>query len=265
MENINGWTKRLLLGPDEQSWKNHSPNLMCAHRCNNFEMQSFIKNRFECDEVNKPQRKYNISQTTKTIEPRAVIEKKRIYEWSIRMFDIEVANRTMSQNESHSIIDDLSTPLKAKPTLLDNNVDVLEECIDNIFYNNKVDDDEEEDVDSMTNGNEVIDDEEDIDEIDDTMNDDEGVEVNTNKSHGDIHRLSIVNIFEEGRKELHKMGVQNMRLNRKKRLARCDKFHIKLNEIVLSQSENFEDDCNSILSSTQSDDPWYRSVYKMML
>ena len=43
MENINSWTKRLLLGPDETSWKIHSPNLMCAHRSKNFESDAFTK------------------------------------------------------------------------------------------------------------------------------------------------------------------------------------------------------------------------------
>ena len=29
-ENVNQWAKRILLGPDEASWKAHSPNVACA-------------------------------------------------------------------------------------------------------------------------------------------------------------------------------------------------------------------------------------------
>ena len=36
-ENINQWTKRILLGPDEDSWRQHSPNIACSHMCINFE------------------------------------------------------------------------------------------------------------------------------------------------------------------------------------------------------------------------------------
>ena len=36
-ENINQWTKQILLGPDEASWKVHSTNVACAHMCINFE------------------------------------------------------------------------------------------------------------------------------------------------------------------------------------------------------------------------------------
>ena len=35
-ENVNQWTKRILLGPEEASWKGHSPNVACAHMCINF-------------------------------------------------------------------------------------------------------------------------------------------------------------------------------------------------------------------------------------
>ena len=46
-ENINQWTKRILLGPDETSWKAHSPNVAAAHMCINFEETEFTKNKLE--------------------------------------------------------------------------------------------------------------------------------------------------------------------------------------------------------------------------
>jgi hypothetical protein len=36
MENVNGWTKMLPLGADQDSWIEHSPNVMVARRCLNF-------------------------------------------------------------------------------------------------------------------------------------------------------------------------------------------------------------------------------------
>ena len=42
-ENINQWTKRLLMGPDEISWVAHSPNVASSHMCINFEDSEFLK------------------------------------------------------------------------------------------------------------------------------------------------------------------------------------------------------------------------------
>ena len=44
-ENINQWTKRILLGPDETSWRSYSPNVAAAHMCINFEEVEFTKNK----------------------------------------------------------------------------------------------------------------------------------------------------------------------------------------------------------------------------
>ena len=41
-ENINQWTKRILMGPDEVSWVSHSPNVASAHMCINFEESEFV-------------------------------------------------------------------------------------------------------------------------------------------------------------------------------------------------------------------------------
>ena len=45
MENINGWLKKLPLGSDVDSWIYHSPNLMCARQCMNFEREEHAKHR----------------------------------------------------------------------------------------------------------------------------------------------------------------------------------------------------------------------------
>ena len=42
-ENVNQWTKKLLMSSDEESWVAHSPNVSCAHMCINFEESEFVK------------------------------------------------------------------------------------------------------------------------------------------------------------------------------------------------------------------------------
>ena len=40
---INCWTKRMLLGPDEVSWKKYSPNVSCVNMCVNYEELEYMK------------------------------------------------------------------------------------------------------------------------------------------------------------------------------------------------------------------------------
>ena len=42
-ENINHWTKIILMGPDEVSWVAHIPNVTSAYMCLNFEESEFVK------------------------------------------------------------------------------------------------------------------------------------------------------------------------------------------------------------------------------
>ena len=44
-ENTNQWEKRILLGPDEISWRSHSHNVAAAQMCINFEEVGFTKNK----------------------------------------------------------------------------------------------------------------------------------------------------------------------------------------------------------------------------
>ena len=46
-ENINQWTKKILLGPDEVSWVAHSPNVASTHMCINFEESEFVKKHLD--------------------------------------------------------------------------------------------------------------------------------------------------------------------------------------------------------------------------
>ena len=46
-ENVNAWTERILLGPDEISWKVHSPNVACAHMCVDFEASEYVQSNLD--------------------------------------------------------------------------------------------------------------------------------------------------------------------------------------------------------------------------
>ena len=42
-ENVNLWTKKILLGPDEMSWRLNSPNVAYAHMCVNHGEIEYVK------------------------------------------------------------------------------------------------------------------------------------------------------------------------------------------------------------------------------
>ena len=42
MENIKRWCKKLPLSSNEDSWRNHSPNLVCTHQLLNFENDEYL-------------------------------------------------------------------------------------------------------------------------------------------------------------------------------------------------------------------------------
>ena len=48
-ENINGWTKKMMLGTDASSWVIHSPNLMCSQRCVSFEDGEYRRARMDLE------------------------------------------------------------------------------------------------------------------------------------------------------------------------------------------------------------------------
>ena len=71
-ENVNAWTKRLLMGPDEISWKLHSPNVACAHMCVNFEESEYVRSQLDYSDKKHAKIK-SIHRTSKTVEPRKLL------------------------------------------------------------------------------------------------------------------------------------------------------------------------------------------------
>ena len=204
MENINRWLKQMLLGNNIASWENHTPNLMAAHKCNNFEKANFKKTRLIVNKDGTTSIQEYQSETTKTKSPKSLVEMKRLYEWLV-MFLLNFRERIISDKDGELFISKISTPLKKK----DNNIvcersgleDTLNQCIETIFEETCADDSDNEDndiVDNQFNGsnqNSTTVEEEDIEEEDEVVD-----EERTNDARGKIHSLSLQNIFKEGEK-----------------------------------------------------------------
>ena len=261
MENINAWTKRLLLGPDEISWRIHSPNLMCAHRSNNFESDAFTKQRIEWNENDEPTKKEYVSSSTKTTEPRKNVERRRMYEWMVLMFGDEIT-RHINDKDGFESIKHLTTTL-TKPLTSNVNmddIDHLENCIDDIF--NTIDSIEtmpilnEQTIEDNTQVNDIVGNEV-IDENTSNNNDD--------INRGKIHCLSLVNVFDEARKKLIEIDVNRVRLNKKNWLKKSDTFYCDIYNHILNNNDDLDSDCTDILNSTVTEKPWFRSTYDMLL
>lgn len=163
MENINGWTKKLLLGPAEDSWKIHSQNLMCAQMCNNFENEAFTKHQIIFDDIEVPNQKEYTSHLSRTIQPRKYIERKRLYEWSVNMFAKETDGRVVQECDSFNEVKKITTPLKEPSDVPSEDQDPLKQMINSIFdQSNKDDDNDQEDnadTENATDDDDLIDDE----------------------------------------------------------------------------------------------------------
>ena len=77
-ENINAWTRRILLGSDELSWKLHSPNVTCSHMGINFEESECFKGQLDFNAIIAKTKKTH--RSTKIVAPLAIIENQRLYE-----------------------------------------------------------------------------------------------------------------------------------------------------------------------------------------
>ena len=67
-ENVNLWTKKILLGPDEMSWRLHSPNVACAHMCVNHEESEYVKGSLDYSDLTNVKPK-NLHRSVKNTPP----------------------------------------------------------------------------------------------------------------------------------------------------------------------------------------------------
>ena len=234
---------------------------MCAHRSNNFETDAFTKHRLDLSD--EPKRKVYTSNSTKTTEPRKTVERQRIYEWCVLMFSKE-QTRIIKEKDGFSAIKLIKTELKNASNTSDSTtmLDPLESCIDDIFNSN---DTCKETYNNNVSSLQVNDTNDDV--IDDEANEDAQEEYQDGHEvrRGKIHQLSTIDIFTHSKKELIKVNISQVRMNKKKRLQRSDQFYHDIYNNILNGDDTFENDINDILNTTVVNKPWYRSTYNSLL
>ena len=91
-ENVNGWTKKIVMDNDENSWYNHSHNVTLARKCMSFVDGEYKGNYLYLDrkdqgmEVERGRKSYS---STTTI-PSQQAERVRLYEFMTKFFSTEV-------------------------------------------------------------------------------------------------------------------------------------------------------------------------------
>ena len=128
-ENVNQWTKKILLGPDEVSWVAHSPNVTSAHMCIDLEESEFVEKQLDyTNGVN-----HNFTQRSKkTISPKKIQECERMYEFMVAMFKDEVNGRKCCPKDGNELILTLKTTLVNNDCVANEN-DALDDCIMDMF------------------------------------------------------------------------------------------------------------------------------------
>ena len=226
MENVNYWTKCLPLGNDQDSWVNHSPNVMVARRCLNFVNNEYRRGLLDFEsaiETDSKPEQHN-QQYSAYVEPRCMLERSRMFELFVELFNNEIEGRHFNIKQCESKIDLLSTKLKQNET--PSTPSALEEVIDGIndlnrekdsplisnyidsnsvdISNHELEIDRHDDNDNDSNDNDDRE-EEDIIIVDDIIND-------STKLRSDCHRLALSNVIDMGKE---KMTVLNIAIQRK--------------------------------------------------
>ena len=244
-----------------QSWQVHSHNVACAHMCVNYEESEYMKGSLDYSDLNNP-KEIQTHRSSKTTVPTKTIEKVRLYEWCLAMFKDEVRNRECLIKDGFTIIDELKTKIDRSQNVRKN--DDLELTMNAIFR-------ESDETEIEPEGVEVI--------IDDYT----GYEVNTtNRSNEDntnvlsnetednniitrqyqsVPKLSLLNVFEEGRKKMIELNIPKQRERKKDRLKRTTAFFLEIHEIVTMSATSIETELDSITNSVLFN-PWYRCSYR---
>ena len=132
MENVNYWTKMLPLGADQNSWVEHSPNVMVARRCLNFVNNEYRQGLIDFesavnydDNLHPKEHEYS-----KYIQPRCNRERSRLFELFQLLYRNEIDGRVFNTKEVEENIEKLTTPLKA-PSNIPSTTE-LESCMESI-------------------------------------------------------------------------------------------------------------------------------------
>ena len=255
MENINMWSKALPLGTDGKSWQSHTPNLMCARQCINFEREEYSNHRINYEALGNDQKLIPTYRTKG--EPRKNIERFRLYEFLINTFDSNNASE-IDDKFVENIIDNLKTELSPPKEEVNKEADALENVVSELFHStsNRTEIDDSED-----DGKEIN-----IEEETDMVQNENNVEDNASSTkRTKIHPMSTSNIFEEGKKVLLKMDLVSVRFNIQERNNRFFKKQQDIYKACIDKDNVINNDiaksnqCNEITVQLK-----YRERFRLM-
>ena len=97
--------------------------------CINFEEVEFVKSQLDYSDGVKHHDKHH---SCKTVVPKLLAERERLYEWVLAMFKDEVHGRKCSYKDGLDLIPTLKCKI-TNPVSTDDNLDGLDECIISMF------------------------------------------------------------------------------------------------------------------------------------
>ena len=74
-----------------------------------------------------------------------------------------------------------------------------------------------------------------------------------------------MSMFEEAKKKLIEIDVNQARLSKKKRLLRSDEFYRDIYNQILNKNDDLDDDCNDMLECAVASKLWFRSTCDVLL
>ena len=225
-EDVNFWTKRILLGPDELSWEVHIPSVVCAYMCFNFEESEYVKINLDYTDTNEAKLKA-INRTSNIVEPSKLMEREGLYKWCIIMFNNEIPNRECIVVDGYTIMKELKCKLKwaVKETKLDK----LEDFITSIFGSAYCTDTNNEVNDGKTV--EVIHDYYNY-SLQAVLDAGDGINSRDINTHNvstrstTVTKLGLSNIFNLGHEKMVEMKIPAVRKQKQNRMKRSQAFFV---------------------------------------
>ena len=151
--------------------------------------------------------------SSKTVVPKLIAERQRLYEWVLAMFLQEVPGRKCSFKDSIDLIPGLKSNITA-PVCPKTNIDGLDECIISMFgESEELENTELQIHDHYTNIPEG--------RMDSNINTN-GSEITINRDT--VDKVSLGNVFEQDRQKMIEMKIPMVRERKQKRKLRSRAF-----------------------------------------
>ena len=215
MENVNCWTKWLPLGSDQNSWVEHSPNVMVARRCLNFVNNEYRRGLidFEATVNNDDTLQQQDHKYSSYVEPRCNRERSRLYEMLQIQYSDEIPGRVFNNKVSEKVIDSLITSLLIPK--INEKKSPIEQTMDNI---NKLNKSSDMMIDSTINNHPMIDTTTTENDTSEVVNDDgidDAIDDDTNnyQSTDTTHHNSLIDIIIAGKDKIEGMSIASHRKN----------------------------------------------------